>query len=324
MSSTSNYPEKTQLFLIRALTHLHPGSGDTGYGVVDKTVQRDPIDGLPVIHASSLKGAFREIFEQYYPPAHVGNKKIDHPLIEYIFGSGIGSTREEGNNTNDRISGSHRFHEARLLSIPVRSNVKPFFRATSPYIASELLQKNEQMDLGLKEKQIFALKYIANSKVIKHQPIIFSKDEQVWLEDFEAVQDIGSNFGNEFKELFGENLAIFHHDDLKVQCESLHVIARNYLENGVSRNLWYEEIIPRESRFYCLIQAPNHLFSIDYPSKYLEAYPQTMNTPSYPFPEVLEKTIKPAYQLQIGANASVGYGLCHVSLYSPVPIEQKS
>jgi CRISPR-associated protein Cmr4 len=40
--------------LMRCITHLHAGSDDTGIGIIDKMVQRDPATGLPCVHASSL------------------------------------------------------------------------------------------------------------------------------------------------------------------------------------------------------------------------------------------------------------------------------
>lgn len=314
MTSKVTQSTNTSLYIIHALSHLHPGSGDTGYGVVDKTVQRDPLDLLPVIHGSSLKGAFREAFEQYYPPAENESKKFDHPLIEYIFGSGIGSTRGKSSKEPDRISGSHRFHEARLLSIPVRSNVRPFFRATSPIIARELVRKNELLSLGLSDELVNALNTLGESTPNRRRPQIFSSDEDVWLEEFLAEKG-SAGHGAELEKLFGENLAVFHHDDLKELCAHLPIIARNYLENGISRNLWYEEIVPRETRFFCIIQAPDQMPTMNYSSEYLQLQQSPAPIQSVGFTEVLSSTLIPAHQVQIGANASVGYGLCHISVY---------
>jgi len=44
------------------LTNLHVGSGDINYNIVDNEVERDPVTGLPMIHASGVKGALREYF----------------------------------------------------------------------------------------------------------------------------------------------------------------------------------------------------------------------------------------------------------------------
>lgn len=68
----------------------------------------------------------------------------------------------------------------------------------------------------------------------------------------------------------------------------LPVLSRNHLENGVSQNLWYEEVVPREARFGFVLLAPEN-------DGYLETFESIVH----------EKVI------QVGANATIGYGLCH-------------
>jgi CRISPR-associated protein Cmr4 len=70
----------------------------------------------------------------------------------------------------------------------------------------------------------------------------------------------------------------------------LPIIARNNIENGQSENLWYEEVIPRGSMFYFFMACPNDVTNYD----------TDFNTN-------LEKDI-----VQIGANATVGYGYCKI------------
>jgi len=70
--------------------------------------------------------------------------------------------------------------------------------------------------------------------------------------------------------------------DLKELADELPVIARNYLDNGVSKNLWYEEVIPRESIFVTCFQADDDVLA-----------------------NLLDKNV-----LQLGGNATVGYGFC--------------
>lgn len=64
--------------------------------------------------------------------------------------------------------------------------------------------------------------------------------------------------------------------------EELPVIARNFLDNGVSKNLWYEQVVPRESVFVTCIQAPDD---------------SLINK--------LDDVV-----VQLGGNATVGYGFC--------------
>ena len=75
---------------------------------------------------------------------------------------------------------------------------------------------------------------------------------------------------------------------------SLPVIARNKLENGISKNVWYEEIVPHQSVFYFIVM------SNDTPQE-----------------RELLKKFKSAVDnqvIQFGANASIGYGLCKVTV----------
>lgn len=80
--------------------------------------------------------------------------------------------------------------------------------------------------------------------------------------------------------------------------KSLPIIARNYLKNGESKNLWYEEVVPAESRF---------VFFVTYPENTGKEKPEDIFKK---FDALLtgEKSI-----VQIGANSSVGYGLCKIS-----------
>ena len=302
MAHTFRFPEATTAYLLTALTHLHAGSGDTGYGVVDKTVQRDPLEGLPVIHASSLKGAFREAFEQELgrPLVPINGKAVasDHPLVAHIFGSGIASTREQERASENRFSGSHRFHEARLLSLPVRSNVRPFFRATSPEIARQFLALAKQLGIELSEDTGKALTWVRDlaDSLKAGRPRIFTGDTDVYLEDYQAESVGNTAHAKPLADIFGENFAVFPHDDFKLLVEGLPVIARNYLENGISKNLWYEEVVPRETRFVFFLQT----------APYEPEKPVEKDDPDS-FAGVLEKL---EHRIQIGANASVGYGLC--------------
>lgn len=45
---------------LSCLTNLHVGSGEANFNIVDREVETDPVTGLPIIHASGLKGALRD------------------------------------------------------------------------------------------------------------------------------------------------------------------------------------------------------------------------------------------------------------------------
>lgn len=267
---------KTDLYLIRCLTNLHAGSGESTYGIVDKEVQKDPVELTPVIHASGIKGALRELFEF-------------HQLqdVTTIFGSDTKASQQ-----NASVAGQYYFMEARMLFLPVRSSKRPFYYATSPEIIQRFLQAQTDYGTGLHDLMEGALSSISGYAPAQGRPIIFQPSGEqgtVFIDEYEAEvnhEPIALNLGawpvNE------GNVALLHHDDLKAICGRLPVIARNYLENGISANLWYEEVVPRETLFYQFISRP------------------TANTQ-------LANGLKNANvqeTVQIGAHASVGYGLC--------------
>ena len=66
---------------------------------------------------------------------------------------------------------------------------------------------------------------------------------------------------------------------------NLPIIARNVLENGQSKNLWYEQILPSETVLYTLIDNKED-------------------------PELTNVLKSKNAIVQIGANATIGYGYC--------------
>lgn len=270
----------THLYALRCVTHLHAGSGDSGLGVIDKLVQRDPTDKLPTVFSSSLKGALREHFEK------VANAK---PFINQLFGAGTQGKEEKF------ASGSLVFGEARLLSLPVRSDKHPYFCVTSP----QLLKAFTDMAnlYGVTLPLLDSIKPLAAYEAtgeINH--VFLTQLDGAALEE----QDRAGRFLN--MELFAEDsvkdhktwrLAVSHllgdpfalvdHAFFSDLSEDLPVIARNSLENGVSRNLWYEQIVPRESRFF---------FALRGSESDLETFRSVIN----------------GNLVQVGGNATIGYG----------------
>jgi len=264
-----------ELFKITCLTNMHVGSEDINFGVVDKLVQKDVATGVPSIRSPSLKGALREFFE---------GQDIDSNMTNFIFGSPPGVSGDSGN---------YKFFSAHLLSIPVRSNKKPFFRAVSPYQLREFL---ENMDLfGIKLNQVSEeIKKLADINPTEESPLIFEDlGNDVFIEDLMAV--FRHNDGNlslpKLKTIIADDTALFHGNALKEVCSDLPVVARNRLENGQSQNLWYEEVVPRQSIFYFVLGAPE-----DDPNGYYSS-----------FLDALDKNL-----IQIGANATIGYGFTRI------------
>lgn len=213
---------KTQVYQIRAITNLHPGSGDADYGIVDKLVQRDPTTSYPTIHMSSAKGALRQYFEEN-----------EIAGVTEMFGS-------EPKAPSDKVQqGKLRFISAELLAFPRPSEQNGGQSAYDLCYVPQLL--GEWIDkVGLFDAKI-------------------------------TIND------TDWKDI---DLAAF-----KELTEELPVIARNQLDNGESKNLWYEEFVPRETIFGMVIQGEKDL---------LEKFDAAVN----------------GKVIQIGGNATVGYGYC--------------
>jgi len=110
------------------------------------------------------------------------------------------------------------------------------------------------------------------------------------------------------KKLFGiQNLAVLTDEDFNEAVSNLPVIARNKLDNGKSANLWYEEIVPRESIFYTVFCYYDN-FNEDGADKRGKTDKKKFDTANRLFEERLLRD-----SIQIGANASIGYGICRFS-----------
>ena len=255
-----------KVWLITAKTNLHAGNENTSsYGLIDKSVQRDVLTGLPCINASSLKGALNELFTV--------KKEKDETFLKKVFGAD-----KKGRNTETE-KGSCSFFDAQLLSIPVQSNNRLFYRATSPGVLNTFAERLKLFGIIYKELKIdFDLS----------SPIVFT-EEGTKLGDFSARKEKPNEISINIEDLIGKEIAIFSDKDFKELCDdnNLPIIARNKLDNGESKNLWYEQLLPQETIFYSLfISSENDITK-----------------------EALDGEI-----VQIGANATVGFGYCRFKL----------
>jgi CRISPR-associated protein Cmr4 len=291
---------KTEIYLIEPFTNMHVGSGKENSGIVDNMVQRDVLSGYPVINSTSLKGALKEYFKSI--------EKSDD-IIKHIFGKGNekedGKEKEEGENT----PGKFNFFSANLLSIPARSDKFSYLNASSIDILTDflnivaLLEGNDKKIMSKNDSDAlyklaeFGCKADADAfclipeidgaivEFYKIKALYCNSDNYFTGEEIKILQQwLGERFVIVKKDIFKENIT-----------GKLPVIARNHLNNGQSTNLWYEEIVPRQTRFYTFIsakegdwKAPDYNFNIN--------------------------------AIQIGANASVGYGFSKI--FQPKKMEE--
>lgn len=234
--------KKNSTWLITAKTNLHVGDENTSsYGtIIDKSIQRDALTGLPCINSSSLKGALNEFFVDF-----VERERETEIDLKKIFGSDKSKNGKDG----DFTKGSYAFFDANLLFLPVQGKDELFYWATCDAILNRYRERLSQ----------FGVECLLNTEELIIELKALLGRDKIRVERFSE---------KDFKELCNN--------------ENLPIIARNRLSNGESTNLWYEQILPQETVFYTMFLSNDRL---------------------------IENTLKEQI-VQIGANATIGYGYC--------------
>jgi hypothetical protein len=134
----------------------------------------------------------------------------------------------------------------------------------------------------------------SNDKAIVLEEGLVSKYHLEDLKEVDCKLSTAAGDLNDLKQLLGsDNVIILPDDKLRHLSDNHHlpVIARNHLENGQSTNLWYEQVLPRQTRFAFTVLSPDAL---------------TLATD-------FDDRLTGQGLVQIGANASVGYGYCAIA-----------
>ncbi|MDR2638532.1 MAG: hypothetical protein LBC09_01695, partial [Helicobacteraceae bacterium] len=184
-----------------------------------------------------------------------------------------------------------------LLGLPVRSDARPYFVAISPSIAADLLNTAQTLGVSLGAYKE-ALSKIAAAKTAQ-----VSGAKEATLELFEIKAQPAQNAFDALKPLLGDHIAVIPNEQFQELAKELPVIARNHLENGISKNLFYEEVLPRETRLWFMLGVPSdELLHRDDKEEFYAGFKA--------FEEALLGDTP-----QIGANASVGYGLTKIKAF---------
>lgn len=280
---------ESKFYGLKCITNLFVGNGDNSYGIIDNQVEKDPILETPIIPSSSLKGSLRDFFE---------NNSDNNIKITEIFGSDAKETK----NTN---SGSYSFFTAQLLFRPMRVSDGNFTYCLVTTV--DLLEKMVQMvsDLNgdlpcdmlkaikkVKEKMNnLKDKYGISNKDISVEGYNLEYCKEDINKDVNKAIDLLLNIFEKFNLKNGVPIVILKPEIFKEI--NLPIVARNQSEDGLSNNLWYEEIVPHESIFY---------FAIMYPDN---------NDSFKKFDEELRSNI-----IRFGGGASIGYGYCKIEEYT--------
>ena len=277
---------KNKAYIVKNRTNLHVGSGDTNFGIVDKEVQRDSISANRVIQASSLKGALKDHFHDLSAETNQteDTKETKPSTLKTVFG------------TENEQQGLVKFIDAKLLFLPLRSDKKPFYHVTSLATLNHMQAFLSTMGIDLP----------LDSLPQSEESYVVGMEKNVTVED---VLCQGREVDiSKLKALFNvENLAVFNDEDFNEALSGLPVIARNKLENGKSKNLWYEEVVPRESIFYTVLCYYNN-FNEEGADRRGKVDKTLFEKEYKRFEEKLLTD-----NIQIGANESIGYGVCTFS-----------
>jgi len=209
----------------------------------------------------------------------------EESFVSDVFGS---DPKED--DIKKRKQGSARFFEANLLALPVRSNKRSYLMATSVDVVKRLINDLTVFGCENNESVLTALQGFADCLKTKDAIVFDSTLNDACIEDVDLKATyVQPGYDKIVAQLFGENIVLLSSEKFKMLCDDNHlpVIARNNLENGTSTNLWYEQVLPRYSRLYFMLKD----------GKQLE-----------------EKITKEL--VQIGANASIGYGFCKIQSLS--------
>lgn len=265
---------KSKFYFIKCLTNLHMGSGDINFNVVDNEVQRDPVTGYPTMFSSGIKGAFREHFESNH-----------QELNTEIFGSKIDKKKSD-----ESQPGKLRFLTANLLLLPVRASAgsKLYYMVTTKTILRDFAALYETIN-GNKIEFVEALQKLDDNKAYAAGSIHTAGIDGIEYAGADRLKVIPDAIVKFFKSVADtDKLLIVPDQDARTL--SLPVSARNQLDNGISQNLWYEEVVPHEAVFYLAVLSDG-------------------TKPGDKALESFDTVVKSDKLFQFGGNATIGYGL---------------
>ena len=227
----------TSILGLLAETAIHPGAGtDTGF--VDLPVAREAATDYPVIVGSSFKGALLDL-------ARNGNFAIE---CDRVFGQ-------------QENAGALIVSDVRLLLLPVRSMTGHYKWVTCPHLIERYRRDRQRANFGeapaidtggLGEGQYLGIE--------ESQEMLFLEERQ-----FTRAGKLPEKLTSLLQPLIRHELTgarlpeqvviLYDNDFIWFARFGLVVNARNVLDDAkkTSKNLWYEETIPPDSLFYCLL-----------------------------------------------------------------------
>ena len=223
---------KTHLFRLECLTDMHVGNGEANYNIIDNEVQKDTVlADVPIIHASGVKGALKEHFEQLWGE--------NDAQIKNIFG-------------DSEDAGRYKFFTAFCVARPLRVS-----SGDCPYVLAagmDALRSFSALLEGLGLSSFYQYRELAFDNAFA------SNVPNIEIEG-ESAQKVDSDPSDPLQRLIGPEFAVAK----TLRGYDLPVRARNALDdNGLSKNLWYEELVPHKSIFYFAVITPEDTCGLEF------------------------------------------------------------
>ncbi len=253
------------LYRLTCLTNLHMGSGDINYDVIDLEVERDPVLMEPTMNASGVKGALRDYCK----------KTMSDDDLLFVFGGKAKNDDDNGAQRNNQGTqqGFYNFFSGDMLARPIRisEGEGAYLLATTPDILKTLLRKLHAFGfcIGYNENDIPALPQ--DGSVLSPVNIISVEGQKVTNG---TCAYLSALLGSDHWVLMSSQ---------QLRDIDLPVLAHNVLEDGISKNLWYEQVVPHESVFLLIISGLEN-------------------------DDRLSKTLTKKCMVQFGAGATTGNG----------------
>ncbi len=268
-----------------AISPIHAGSG-AATSVVDLPIQRERHTQWPHVQASAVKGAMRAHYRKF-----AGEESGE--LINLIFGSDSGNDGKK-KMSGDDVPAAVSISDARLLAMPVRSNVAPFVWVTSPMVVKRYVR-----DMAFLGKEInWNIPDLSDNEAVA---LAGNISGQVILED--AVVEVSGSDNNSplsgITEL--ERLLLVSdemYDYVVSSCTEVQAQIKIDAEKGTTAkgSLRYEELLPADTYLYAIVYfTQKHL-------NHLQA-------------ETVNKHITEVISgfMQLGGDETLGRGICKIN-----------
>lgn len=280
---------KVALLKAKCITNLHIGTSGNAYGDIKSEVEKDCVLETPIMPSSGIKGALRDFWR--------ANGTTETSTT--IFGS-------DAEEENQNKKGCCKFVSGQLLFRPMRVSKGDYAYclATTPELLQMFINTVDSFQIKLNlqsakgtedlERALMEIRKELNESNGQLVSGIVNKDNHCITEiegyDVKETQNKENNLYKLLLEISdGIPVVIMRTEFFRII--DLPIIARNYLKDGKSINLWYEEFVPHQSYFY---------FPMLWEKEETEVF-------SHFLQEISKQPIA------FGGNNSVGYGYCTIS-----------